>query len=254
VTGGVPAVDLGIAAVVAGAAGVINSIAGGGSLLLFPTLVGLGLPTVTANVTNSITQWPSYLGGVVGFRTVLAGHRRRLLSLSVVALAGGGAGSVLLLTTPSAAFDGVVPVLVLLASVLLAAQPHVAKRMRQPEDGQTRDRAWLYVAVFAGTVYGGYFGGALGVILVGILSLGLGRLQLANAIKTVLSLATASIAALVFGFFGPVSWIYLAVCAPASLAGGLVGARIATRIPSTPLRIFIVTFGVMVAVYFFLRL
>ena len=98
----------------------------------------------------------------------------------------------LLLTTPSAAFDTVVPVLVLLASILLAFQPLITRRLRQPEDGdRTGDPAWLYVALFLATVYGGYFGGALGVILVGVLGLGLGRLKLANAIKSALSLVTA---------------------------------------------------------------
>ncbi|WP_100501983.1 sulfite exporter TauE/SafE family protein [Geodermatophilus chilensis] len=250
----VSAGQLGLAAMVAVVAGAINSIAGGGSLVLFPTLVGLGLPTVAANVTNSVSQWPGYLGGVVGFRSALAGQGRRILALSGLALAGGAAGSVLLLTTPSDAFDLVVPVLVLLASLLLAVQPLLARRLsRSPAGTAGRDPVWLSVAVFTGCVYGGYFGGALGVILVGVLGLGLGELHLANAIKTVLSLVTATVAAVVFGLFGPVSWTYLAVCAPASLLGGVVGARIATRLPATPLRVFIVAFGVAVSAFLFLR-
>ncbi|MCU1606300.1 MAG: Permease [Modestobacter sp.] len=249
----VSAVDLLIAAGVALLAGGINSIAGGGSLILFPTLVALGLGTVPANVTNSIAQWPGYVGGVLGFRGEYAGQRSRLVRFSAVAVLGGTAGSVLLLTTPSSAFDTVVPILVLLASLLLAVQPLVTKRLKTVEDGRTRDPVWLYIALFLATVYGGYFGGALGVILVGVLGLGLGRLKLANAMKSAISLTTATVTVVVFGIFGPVSWLYVAVCAPASLVGGFLGAKVATRIPSTPLRVLIVVFGVSVAVYLFFR-
>jgi hypothetical protein len=243
----VSALDLAIAAGVALVAGVVNSVAGGGSLILFPTLVALGLGTVAANVTNSIAQWPGYLGGVLGFRAEYAGQRGRLLRFGVVALLGGVAGSVLLLTTPTAAFDVVVPVLVLLASLLLAVQPLLTRRLKQAE-------VWLYVALFLATVYGGYFGGALGVILVGVLGVGLHRLKLANALKSALSAVTATVTLVVFGLFGPVDWQVVAVAAPASLLGGFLGARIATRIPTTPLRVFIVVFGVVVSIYLFTRI
>jgi uncharacterized membrane protein YfcA len=250
----VSAADLLIAAGVALLAGVINSIAGGGSLILFPTLVGLGLGTVPANVTNSIAQWPGYIGGVLGFRKEYTGQRSRLIRFSVVAVLGGTTGSVLLLTTPSKAFDTIVPVLVLLASLLLAFQPLITKRLRGHEDGdRTGDPVWLYVALFLATVYGGYFGGALGVILVGVLGLGLGRLKLANAMKSAISMVTATVTIVVFGIWGPVAWEYVAVCAPGSLLGGFLGAKVATRIPSTPLRVLIVVFGVSVSIYLFAR-
>ncbi|MQA32490.1 sulfite exporter TauE/SafE family protein [Modestobacter roseus] len=248
------AVDLLIAAGVALLAGGINSIAGGGSLILFPVLVALGLGTVAANVTNSIAQWPGYIGGVLGFRREYAGQRRRLIAFAVVAVLGGTVGSILLLTLPSEAFDTIVPVLVLLASLLLAAQPLVTTRLKRREtDRRTGDPAWLYVALFLATVYGGYFGGALGVILVGVLGLGLGRLKLANAMKSAIATVTATVTVVVFGLFGPVSWAYVAVCAPASLVGGFLGAKVATRIPTTPLRVLIVVFGVAVSIYLFLR-
>ena len=248
------AVDLLIAAGVAFVAGVINSIAGGGSLILFPTLVALGLPTVAANVTNSVAQWPGYLGGVVGFRDEYTGQRSRLIRFGIIAALGGITGSVLLLTTPSEAFDVVVPVLVLLASLLLAVQPLLTRRLPDEDQAPRRDPVWLYVALFFAAVYGGYFGGALGVILVGVLGIGLHRLKLANALKSALSAVTATVTLVVFGLFGPIDWAVIAVAAPASLVGGFLGARIATRIPATPLRIFIVVFGVAVAIYLFLRI
>jgi uncharacterized protein len=250
----VSAVDLLIAAAVALLAGAINSVAGGGSLILFPTLVALGLGTIAANVTNSVAQWPGYIGGVFGFRDEYVGQRSRLIRFGIVALLGGTAGSILLLTTPTAAFDIVVPILVLLASLLLAVQPLVTTRLKREEDDRPhRDPAWVYVALFLAAVYGGYFGGALGVILVGVLGLALHRLKLANALKSVLSSVTATVTVIVFGLFGPVYWGVVAVAAPLSLAGGFLGARIATKIPSTPLRVFIVTFGVVVSIYLFLR-
>jgi uncharacterized membrane protein YfcA len=250
----VSAVGLLIAAGVAFLAGAINSIAGGGSLILFPTLVALGLPTVDANVTNSVAQWPGYIGGIVGFRSEYAGQRGRIVRFGAVAVLGGAAGSVLLLTTPSSAFDVVVPILVLLASLLLAVQPLVTSRLRRAEDDAGgRDPGWLYVALFLATVYGGYFGGALGVILVGVLGLALHRLKLANALKSALSAITATVTVVVFGLFGPVHWLVVAVAAPASLLGGFLGARVATRIPPTPLRALIVIFGVAVSIYLFLR-
>jgi uncharacterized membrane protein YfcA len=246
--------DLLVAAGVALVAGVVNSIAGGGSLILFPTLVALGLGTVAANVTNSLAQWPGYLGGVAGFRAEYTGQRRRLVRLGAVAVLGGIVGSILLLTTPSEAFDSVVPVLVLLASLLLAVQPLITRRLAGEQAGGTeRDPGWLYAALFLATTYGGYFGGALGVILVGVLGIGLGRLKLANALKSALSAVTATVTLVVFGIFGPVDWAVVAVAAPASLVGGFLGARIATRIPVLPLRVLIVTFGIAVSVYLFLR-
>jgi hypothetical protein len=246
--------DLLIIAGVALVAGVMNSIAGGGSLILFPVLVALGLGTVAANVTNSIAQWPGYIGGVLGFRGEYRGQAGRLFRFGIVGLLGGTTGCVLLLTTPSEAFDVVVPVLVLLAASLLAVQPLLTRRIRRTGDGGPRpDPRWLYVALFFATVYGGYFGGAMGVILVGVLGIGLHDLKLANALKSAMSTITATVTLVIFGIWGPVDWTAVAVAAPASLVGGFLGARVARRIPATPLRIFIVTFGVAVSVYLFLR-
>jgi uncharacterized membrane protein YfcA len=250
----VSALDLLIAAGVALLAGGINSIAGGGSLILFPTLVALGLAPVPASVTNSVVQWPGYLGGALGFRAEYKGQRGRLIRFGLVALLGGATGSVILLTTPRQAFEIVVPILVLFASLLLAVQPVLTRRLKREEkDGAHRDPVWLYVALFLACTYGGYFGGALGVILVSVLGVALHRLKLANALKSALSAIAATMALLVFGLFGPVEWLVVAVAAPASLVGGFLGARVASRIPTTPLRIFIVVFGVAVSIYLFIR-
>ena len=230
-------------------AGGVNAIAGGGSLLLFPALIAAGYGTLAANVTNSVALWPGYLGGAYGFRAELAGLRSRLVTLGVIAAVGSVLGCVLLLATPEGAFDVVVPFLVLVASLLLAVQP----RVRALVGGRTRP-AVLYPAVGLASVYGGYFGGALGVILLGTLALtlpdGLRRL---NAVKAVLQLIVGTVTVVAFGIFGPVDWVAVAVIAPAALAGGLLGAKLARRVDDELLRRAVVVFGVLVAVLLFVR-
>jgi uncharacterized membrane protein YfcA len=234
--------------------GGVNAIAGGGSLIVFPALIATGYGTLAANVTNSLAQWPGYLGGVVGFRPDLAGQRRRLLALSAVAAAGSAAGCAVLLLTPSEAFDTVVPFLVLAASLLLALQPRIARLVATPQPGGPDNLRVLLPAIFVAGGYGGYFGGALGVILIGVLALTVhDSLRRINALKAALSLVVASVTVVAFGLFGPVNWAGVAVVAPAALVGGYLGARIARRMPDRVLRWCVVGFGVTVAVLLYLR-
>lgn len=231
-------------------AGAINAIAGGGSLLVFPALLAVGFPPLAANVTNSVAQWPGYVGMVVGAREDLPGQGRRILLTSIVAVVGAGIGCVLLLVLPGQVFDAVVPALVILASLTMAVGPWIKRRMDGP-DGEARDRTpALLAAVFLAAVYGGYFGGALGVILISVLSLfahdGLGRL---NALKGVLSLVVATVTVVVFAIGAPVDWLAVALLAPTTLIGGLAGARIARRMPDNALRWAVVVLGVAVGVY-----
>ncbi|MGI8692793.1 MAG: sulfite exporter TauE/SafE family protein [Geodermatophilaceae bacterium] len=232
--------------------GAVNAVAGGGSLIVFPALLATGFGTVAANVTNSVAQWPGYLGSVLGFGAELKGQRQRLLALTLSAVLGGTAGCVLLLTTPAEAFDAVVPVLVLLASLLLAVQPLIAKWIAPPEEGGSAKRFPLYIAIFFSSIYGGYFGGALGVILIGVLALTVkDSLRRLNALKSALSLVVATVTVVAFGIYGPVDWLAVAVIAPSTLIGGFVGAKVARRLNDTVLRICVVVFGVGVAVYLF---
>jgi uncharacterized protein len=235
-------------------AGGINAVAGGGSLILFPALVATGYGTLAANVTNSVALWPGYLGGVLGFRAELAGQRGRVLALSGAALLGAAAGCVLLLATPASAFDAVVPFLVLAASLLLAAQPRVSTLVGPPRADQRANGAVLYPALGLAAVYGGYFGGALGVILLGVLALTVhDTLRRLNGLKATLSLVVATVTVVVFGLFGPVDWVAVALVAPASLAGGFLGARLARRLNDRVLRWAVVAFGIVVAVLLFVR-
>lgn len=230
-------------------AGAINAVAGGGSLLVFPTLLAVGLTPLAANVTNSVAQWPGYLGIVAGARHDLGGQRRRILRTSTVAVGGSAVGCALLLTLPGAVFDAIVPILVLLAGGLLALQPWVRRRVDAPQPDAPDRNAALLPAVFVAAVYGGYFGGALGVLLIATLALcahdGLVRL---NALKGLLSLVIATVTVVVFAVGAPVDWLAVALLAPTTLAGGFVGARLARRLPANVLRWAVVVLAVAVGV------
>lgn len=231
-------------------AGAVNAVAGGGSLLLFPALLAVGLAPLPANVTNSVAQWPGYLGIVLGARDELKGQRRRILSTSAVAVVGSAVGCVLLLTLPGSVFDSVVPVLVLLASVLLGVSPQIKRWIGAPEPGASDRTAVLLPAVFLAAVYGGYFGGALGVILISTLSLcAHDTLIRLNALKGLLSLVIASVTVVIFAIDAPVDWLAVVLLAPTTLVGGYVGARIARRLPENVLRWSVVVLGVGVGLY-----
>jgi hypothetical protein len=224
--------------------GFLNAVAGGGSLVSFPALVATGLPSLTANVTNTLALWPGYLGGAAS----LSGNLDRgvhLRQLCAAAAVGAVVGSVALLVVDPDLFDAVVPFLVLMAAGLLAVPSSWVARLRPPEASQARPlRPVTLVAVGLGGVYGAYFGGALGVILLAVLSaLVGGGLRSINATKSVLSLLTNTVALVAFVGFAPVAWSAVAVGAPASLAGGLVGGWGATRVDPTWLRRGIVAYA-----------
>lgn len=236
------------------ACGMINAVAGGGSLILFPALIAVGMPTLAANVTNSVATWPGYLGGAIGFRQELYRQRRRLIPLTIVTIVGSSAGCVLLLVTPASAFDAVVPGLVLAASLLLAFQPRISRLVGTPTESNGRLRAVTLAAVLVAMIYGGYFGGALGIVVIGALALTLaGSLRQLNALKGGLTLVDASVSVVIFGLFGPVDWLVVAIAAPTALLGGYLGALVAQRLNDQVLRRCVVVFGIGVAVYLFLR-
>ena len=247
------AADVVLIAVAGLSSGIINTIAGGGSLILFPALMATGIPSLAANVTNSVAGWPGYVGGVVGFRPELADQRGRLRDLALVAIAGAATGCTLLLLTPESAFDALVPALVLLASILVGLQP-VLKRRLGPAEHLAHARPVLLSSVFAATVYGGYFGGGLGIIVLAALTLTVpDTLARLNALKSAVSLVNSSVTVVIFALAGPVSWDAVLVAVPATLIGGYLGASIARAVNETALRTFIVAFGVCVAAWLAVR-
>ena len=234
-------------------AGAVNAIAGGGSLIVFPVLLATGLAPLPANVTNSVAQWPGYAGSTVSARRDLEGQQQRAVSTSIVAALGSALGCGLLLVLPQSVFDAVVPVLVLLASLTLGAQPWIKKWTGSARRTTDNPRVLLPVT-FVAAVYGGYFGGALGVVLIAVLSLlAYDTLQRLNGLKVLLSLVTSTVTVLLFAIFAPVDWLAVLLLAPTTLIGGFLGIRIAKRMPDGVLRWSVVVLGVAVAIYLFLR-
>ncbi|MFI6926245.1 sulfite exporter TauE/SafE family protein [Nonomuraea spiralis] len=233
-------------------AGVVNALAGGGTLISFPALMAFGYPSITASVTNAVALWPGYLGGVLGYRAELRGQRRRVVTLSAATTAGAAAGSALLLLTPGRLFDSLVPWLVTFASLALLAQPWLRSRFGGAA-GQAPSRL-VYAGVFLGGCYGAYFNGGMGVLLLAVLGMFLhDDLHRVNAVRAALSLVISTVAVVAFALFGPVEWQAVAVVAPASLAGGFLGTRVARLMPPNVLRGVVVAFGLGVAAVLALR-
>jgi hypothetical protein len=252
--GGWGLVVAGLAAV---AAGVVNAIAGGGTLITFPVLTALGIPAVAANVTNTVALCPGYLGATLAQRKDLRGQEKRLWLLVPTAVLAGIVGGVLLLNTGERIFRTLVPFLILLASALLAMQDPVRAWLvrRTGQGGKVNPSevgALLPVALAA--IYGGYFGAGLSVIVLAVLGLVLDdSLTRLNALKQALSFSVNTAAAIFFLFSGQVVWSAVLVMAVGALIGGAVGGKLAGRIKPGTLRRIVVTVGVIVAIVYLIR-
>ena len=239
------------------AAGTINTVVGSGTLITFPTLLALGVPPVTANVSNTVGLVPGSLSGAVGYRRELAGQRGRLLRLAPASVLGAIAGAVLLLVLPASAFDAIVPVLIGVGVLLVVTGPAIQRRVaaRHEARGGIPDHgaAWVWPAVAGAGVYGGYFGAAQGVLLMAILGIGVDDdLQRHNATKNVLALLVNGVAAVVFIAVADVDWAVAGLIAVGSVVGGQIGAGVGRRLPAGLLRAVIVVVGI-VALAVFLR-
>lgn len=262
--GGWGVVLVGLAGV---AAGLINTVVGSGSLFTFPALIGLGVASVTANVSNNIGLVPGNLTGAWGYRDRLAGQRRRVLTLVPASLAGAVLGALLLLVLPASVFAAVVPVLIAVAVVLVLVQPRLQSRLRDRRaagggagvggDGvavgasSAETPLVLVLGTFAAGVYGGYFGAAQGVLLIGLLGATLPEdLQRLNAVKNVLALVVNAAAALTFAIAAPdrIDPTVVLTIAVGAAIGGALGARVGKRLPPTVYRAVIAVVGVVAIV------
>nr|WP_204331915.1 sulfite exporter TauE/SafE family protein [Geodermatophilus sabuli] len=234
------------------AAGGINAVVGSGTLVTFPVLLAVGLPPLTATISNSLGLVPGGLTGSIGYRRELAGQRGLLLRLLPASVLGALTGAFLLLHLPAASFEAVVPVLVGLAVVLVAAQPVLQRALtrRRADDGPQRIGRGRLAALAAGAYatgsYGGYFAASQGVLQIGIFGLLLREpLQRLNAIKNVLTLAVNAVAAGAYVVVATdrVDWAAAALVAGGALVGGWLGARYGRRLPSAVLRTAIVVLG-----------
>jgi uncharacterized protein len=224
-------------------AGGINTIVGSGSLITFPTLLAVGYPSVTANVSNTIGLSLGNVSGVYGYRAELRGQRRRVLTLSCGSALGALLGGILLLSLPSSVFDAVVPALILLASALMAF-----KRTPKTAAEHEHTGAAVVAAFFTG-IYGGYFGAAQGVLVIGLLGTFLDEsMQRINGAKNVLVGIVNGTAAIVYIIFAHVSWTIVALIAVGSTLGGLIGGHYGRRLPPAVLRVLIVVIGLVAVV------
>jgi uncharacterized protein len=246
--------ELVLAAVAAIVAGAVNAIAGGGSLITFPVLVALGLPAVTASMTNTVAMCPGYLGATFAQRRELAGQGRRALLLLPLAVAGSLLGAYLLLHSGERTFRAIVPFLLVFAALLLAAQGRL--RALLVARLHARHAAVLAaVPIGAAAIYGAYFGAALGVILLAVLAVVFDdTLVRANALKQLVSLVINVCAAAVFIAAMQVEVAVTIVVGVGSLVGGWLGGRLVRRIPEALLRWTVVAIALAVATVYFVRL
>lgn len=244
-------------ALAAVAAGAINALAGGGTLITFPALIAVGIPAIAANVTNTVALSPGYLGATLAQRVEILDQRRRLWFLLPAAALGGLVGGVLLLSTSERLFRQLVPFLILLASLLLAVQePLRGWLVRRAAEKQRRpvSEAWAALPIFFAAIYGGYFGAGLSVIILAVLALVLDdNLTRLNALKQAVAFATNITAAALFLFSGQVVWSAAAVMAVGALIGGALGGRLAGRVRPATLRRLVVAIGIVISIIYFVR-
>jgi uncharacterized membrane protein YfcA len=246
-----------LAGLAAVAAGMINALAGGGTLVTFPVLMAIGLPSVSANVTNTVALCPGYLGGTLAQSKDLKDQKKRLWFLLPASTIGGLIGGILLLNTGEKLFTQLVPFLILLASSLLAIQNPVRAWLtrRQEQSGEKpAAESWAVLPVFLAAIYGGYFGAGLSVIVLAVLGLVVkDSLTRLNAIKQGIAFATNVAAALFFIFSGKVVWSVAVVMMAGALMGGALGGRLASKVKSAILRSIVVVIGFLVGTIYLVR-
>jgi hypothetical protein len=250
-------IDLLLVALAALAAGAVNALAGGGTLITFPILVAVGVPPIAASVTNTVALSPGYFGATLAQLDAIKRQRRRLWVTLPAGAIGGVIGGILLLRTGERLFSELVPFLILGASLLLAVQEPLRGWLvrrnggREPSGGSEK---WVALPVGLAAVYGGYFGAGLSVIILAVLGLFLeGALTELNALKQAVAFAVNVAAAIFFLFSGQVVWAAALVMAGGALAGGALGGKLAGRIRPASLRRIVVVIGVAVAILYWLR-
>jgi uncharacterized membrane protein YfcA len=231
-------------------AGLVNSIAGGGMLLVFPLLIWLGLDPKVSNATSTVALWPGLFGGLFGYRREVTDSSLILMRLGAVSLVGGGIGAWLLIVTPSPTFARLVPFLILFATVLFMLQAPVNRWLRVPSPTSGSQKKWWTIAIivqFFSAMYGGYFGAGNGIWMLAAMGLlGLHDIHRANGIKNFLGICINSIAVLAFSISHLVSWPRALLMAVAALFGGYLGATTAQRVGQTVIRRAIVVIGFVI--------
>ena len=246
-----------MAFVAAFAAGAINSVAGGGTLVSFPTLIWLGLNSVTANATSTVAIWPGTVGSAWGYRKELRSAEPRFLALVAPSLVGGLAGAILLRLTPTSTFDLLVPYLILFATFLFVAQEPIQRKLGTAGAARHESAGWFAGAMLFQLMvglYGGYFGAGIGILMLAALAImGLSDIHEMNSLKVVFGGSVNGIAAAYFIWSGMVRWPYVLVMAVAAIAGGYGGAGLARRIGRTAVRRIVIAIGFGMAISLFVK-
>jgi uncharacterized membrane protein YfcA len=242
-------------------AGAINAIAGGGTLVAFPAIVGLGVTPLVANATTTVALWPGSVGSMWGYRHELAGARTWALRFALPSLAGGATGALLLLKTSADRFEHVVPYLVLAATLLFMAQGPIARRLGRTARVTALTNAELppppfgyLLYQFGVGVYGGYFGAGIGILMLAVLgAMGLTNIHQMNGLKNLGALVINAVAAALFAMSGIVRWPIALAMAVGGLIGGYAGATLAQRVPQIWVRRAITAVGLMAFVWLLVR-
>jgi uncharacterized protein len=233
--------------------GAINAIAGGGSLVTFPVLLAVGVPAVSASMTNTIALCPGYFSGTFAQRNDLEGQGPRALRLIPLALVGSVAGSYILMHTSERSFKTLVPVLLVVAALLLALQGRLRAWLKS-RNAKPHSVALAVVPIGAAAIYGAYFGAGLGVILLAVIAVVVDEtLVRANALKQLLSLAINTCAAIIFMIVGTIDWQAAGALAIGALAGGWLGGKLASRVPEALLRGVVITAALVLAAIYAVR-
>lgn len=237
-------------AVAAFFAGILNAMAGGGSFLTLPALIYIGIPPIPANATSAVAVFPGYLSSTFGFlQEIRAYDRSQLVRLIVLSCIGGLAGAILLLTTPSAVFRGLIPWLLLFATLLFALGDRISRCINRATEarGTTNPLAVLVVSI-----YGGYFNGGLGIILLALFSaMGFRDIKLMNGLKNGLSFLLSAVSVTVFAVAGMVHWPQAIVMMITATVGGYAGARLVRKLPALWVKKFVVLVGAAMTIAFF---
>jgi uncharacterized protein len=242
-------------------AGIMNAVAGGGTFLTFPALVFIGIPSVPANQTSTIAVFPGQVASFWAYRDILAAEKRIVVVLGLTSLFAGAIGAIILLNTSSAAFDRLVPWLLLFATIMFGYGNTIRKRFGwQLVDKSDPEIGWNPLLKAAGIqlvigIYGGFYGAGAGILELAVLDmLGFENIHLANALKVILTTAFNMLALVIFIAAGKIFWSEAMVMGIATISGGYSGAWVAQRLPQAWVRSFVIFVGITMTVYFFVRL
>lgn len=251
----VNAIALCVAAILGGT---LNAVAGGGSFITFPTLIFAGVQPIQANATSTVALWPGSVASVGAYRDAITTPRRTMLMLGVTSVVGGALGALLLIHTKQSTFERLIPYLLLAATVLFAFGNAAVTRMRRGV-GKRSVRPWVAMAglnalQFIIAIYGGFFGGGIGILMLAAFSvLNLGDINNMNAVKAWLASCINGIAIVLFVVAGKVEWLPAAIMILGAIIGGYGGASVARRLDPQLVRTFVIVVGFVMTAYFFIH-